>query len=159
MKRIRIEWILLIASVAAFFGVGVSIGCMFADGYIPGVIFWICLIAGTILQIVLSLRCRKLRSELENIPKHRIGLLSFGRNIYGLTADLVTVIALVAFIITNVLNGALVTQLVLMGWAVFGFSMHCVCNGNNLDILMRYGCKQRRSRTSREKTRGGINNE
>ncbi len=151
MNRIQKEWILLIASVVSFFGVGVSIGCMFVEGYIPGITFWICLLAGTTLQIIVSFRCRRLRSELANVPKHRIGLLSFGRNIYGLTADLVTVIALASFIIADVLKGALALQLVLLGWIVFGFSMHCICNGNNLDILMRYACKQHRRSASQRK--------
>lgn len=159
MRHIQTEWILLIASVAAFFGVGVSIALMTLDGYIPGVIFWICLLVGIVLQVLLSFRCRELRAELGNVPKHLIGLQSFCKNIYGLAADAITVIALIAFILACVLNGALALQLMLLGLLIFSFSMHCIGNGNNLDILMRYAYKKHRFRVRRETTQGGTENE
>lgn len=93
-------------------------------GMIVGLLFWIGLLTGIVMQIVAVGMSKGKRG------KYRIGLFSFMKNIYGMIADIMVVVSIVVFII-----GMIITHksgyicYVAIALFTFSISMHCVCNG------------------------------
>ncbi len=89
-----------------------------------GLMFWIGLLMGIIMQIVSVNTCKDKNKD------YAIGLCSFMKNIYGIIADCVVVVSIVIFIIGMVVTNQ-TGYICFVGIALFTFSfcMHCVCNG------------------------------
>lgn len=93
-------------------------------GVIIGLMFWIGLLIGIVMQIMAAGLCRG------ESKKYRIGLCSFMKNIYGMLADIVVVVSIVMLIIAMaVTRQSGYVCFVAIALFTFSFSMHCVCNG------------------------------
>ena len=84
-----------------------------------GLMFWIGLLMGIIMQIVSVNTCKDKNKD------YAIGLCSFMKNTYGIIADCVVVVSIVIFIIGMVVTN----QTGYICFVGIAFCMHCVCNG------------------------------
>lgn len=91
---------------------------------IIGLMFWMGLLIGMLMQIIAACTCK------EKNKRHRIGLCSFMKNMYGIIADIVLVISIVMFIIAMIVTHQTGYMcFIAIALFTFSFSMHCVCNG------------------------------
>lgn len=136
MKQMQVDRILLGVSVGSFAMMSVSFLLMPMEGMkiLPGLLFWIGLLLGVTLQIVLETRRRAFFKSYgvkrQKMQKPRNGLLSFASNKEAKITDgvlLASIIAMVlAFIVTK---GYGYVCYVFIATTLFSFCMHCVLNG------------------------------
>lgn len=133
MSKKRIELILLWASLGSFFMMSVSFLLMPIESItiLPGLLFWLGLLLGTGLMILLELRRRAfLKKNSKDSKKQRIGLLRLASNSPALIGDValgISMIAtLVSFLITKGYGAACYFSIAA---TMFFFCMHCVLNG------------------------------
>lgn len=102
--------------------------------FTPGLLFWLGLIIGIMLQIVLEVRRRAFfksyKVKREKMQKPRNGLLSFNSNQIAAIVDKIMIISfasmILAFIITK---GYGFVCYLLIATTVFSFCLHCILNG------------------------------
>ncbi len=102
---------------------------------ISGIMFWLFLVVGIITQIMLTQQ-RKRWLIRHHLKRHRIkkrmGLVSFFQNMPGCIADIVSVVSLIALIVTAILTDVSGFMCyIFLALFVFSFSMHCILNGKN----------------------------
>ncbi len=139
---------ILIISLIAYLIVGLSVflmmfnepdamGSLNSSDYILGGIFWVCLLLGSISQIILTVKVKHWKNDnFEAIEMKRThlkpGVISFFKNVPGIVSDLVFVVSLITFIITNVVsNGTGIACYLSLSLAIFSFCSHCIFNGKN----------------------------
>lgn len=150
----KINCILLILSIISYFNVAASLTVMAFDGVptpgisslglICGICFWVFLIAGTTLQVVLSNRIRKrkieqhrMRRNMKNQPK--LGLISFFRNPLGAASDILFLLAVVSFgIACYQTQGSGIVCYISLSLMFFSFCAHCIFNGKNYFYITNY---------------------
>lgn len=98
-----------------------------------GVMFWISVIMGIVTQCVLSYR-RKAWYGIHHIRKgrtsHKIGVISFFKNVPAIVADIVAALSLIGLVIVMVVtNGTGYICYISVSLFVLSFSMHCIFNG------------------------------
>lgn len=95
-----------------------------------GCLFWLPLIAGIVLQIIMSV------INKDNTDKKRCGAISFFKNKIAAIFDILTIISLIVFVAMIIFTSATsYFCYVLIAIFAFSFSMHCILNGkiyNNL---------------------------
>lgn len=137
----------VIASVVAFFIFSVSFLLMpIEDGntdnglslfsFAAGVMFWLGLIVGSIMQLVLSIKRKNWLSKhkqslcTENQP--RIGIISFFKNKIAIAFDVVFILSWIGFVFSLVLTNTVgYVCYVFAGLVSFSFCAHCIFNGKN----------------------------
>ena len=136
MKQRQIDRILLGISVGGFLIMSVSFLVMPIESItiLPGLLFWLGLVLGIGLQIVLEVRRRAFFKSYairrEKMQKPKNGLLSFGSNSVAIIADRSMIISFVAMILAFVFTkGYGYVCYVFIATTVFSFCMHCVLNG------------------------------
>lgn len=136
MRQRQIDRMLLGISVGSFLLMSASFLLMPIESItiIPGLLFWIGLVLGITLQIVLEIRRRAFFKSYSvnrgKMQKPKNGLLSFGSNALAIIADRSMVISFVAMILAFVITkGYGYICYVFIATTVFSFCMHCVLNG------------------------------
>lgn len=136
MKQRQMDRMLLGISVICFLLMSISFLLMPIESIsiLPGVLFWIGLVAGIGLQIALEVRRRAFFKSYavkrEKMQKPKNGLLSFGSNSLAIIADRFMIVSfavmILAFVITK---GYGYICYVFIATTIFSFCMHCVLNG------------------------------
>ena len=136
MRQRQLDRILLGISVGSFLLMSASFLLMPIESItiIPGLLFWIGLVLGITLQIVLEMRRRAFFKSYSvnrgKMQKPKNGLLSFGSNALAIIADRSMVISFVAMILAFVFTkGYGYICYVFIAITIFSFCMHCVLNG------------------------------
>lgn len=136
MNRKEIDSLLLKLSVGAFFVMSFSFLLMpiEAMSILAGGIFWIGLLSGIALQIVLEKRRRaffaKYHVRLQQMQRPRNGLLTFGANKMAKIADWVLAISAICLVLSLWLTrGTSYLCYILIAAANFSLCMHCILNG------------------------------
>ena len=126
-------------SVAGFTTLSVSLLIMPVQGlhFLPGIVFWIGLLAGVGGQVFLCWRLRE-----RNVPrrKRRWGLVTLCANRWAKLADYGLMLSLLTTVLAVLKNGAACFCYVAMAATVFCFCMHCVLNGRIFAYLVKQGC-------------------
>lgn len=136
MKQNKADRFLLGISIGGFAILAISFMLMPVEGlgFVPGILFWVGLLTGVVLQIVLEARRNSLFAKYnvkrETMQKARNGLLSFRSNSLAAIADVILIISAVATILTFILTkGTGYLCYVCLSALVFSFCMHCILNG------------------------------
>ncbi len=136
MKQRQIDRILLGVSVGCFLIMSISFLLMPIESItiLPGLLFWLSLVLGLILQIVLEVRRRAFFKSYtvkrKKMQKPKNGLLSFGSNAAAIIADRSMIISFVAMILAFILTkGYGYICYIFIATTIFSFCMHCVLNG------------------------------
>lgn len=139
---------LLIGSVFSFFIVAVSLFAMAFGGsatsadvsiisMVCGICFWVFLIIGIVLQVVLSKQIGKWRAKYYRIRRNmrihpKIGLLSFFKSPLGVASDIVLLLSVIAFaVVYYFTEGIGITCYISLSLIFFSFCSHCIFNGKN----------------------------
>lgn len=143
MDKKQINQILLGLSLGGFFLQSLSFLLMTLEdtGIVPGLMFWIGLLAGCSLQIVLAVRRRRFLAKhpaaAEKLSKGRIGLLAFATNRLAMVADILMCVGFAATVLAMILTkGTGDICFALIAITVFAFCMHCVLNGKIYRFVM-----------------------
>lgn len=136
MKQRQIDRILLGISVGCFLLMSASFLLMPIESItiIPGLLFWVGLILGIGLQIVLEVRRRAFFKSYavkrEKMQKPRNGLLTFGSNTAAMIIDRAMILSFVAMVLTFILTkGYGYVCYVFIATTILAFCMHCILNG------------------------------
>ena len=146
MNDIRKPRMLLWASVAAYgiMALGLAVIVFEELGHVPGILFWIGLIAGSVLQTMVSACRRRFYGSWKIVPnrvkKHGIGLLSVCSCREGKVADLLLLAGIAASALSIWLRrGRGVLCYIFIAAAVFFLCLHCIFNGKNWHFVRNYG--------------------
>lgn len=136
MTRKQKDGMLLKMSLGCFLAMSASFLLMPVEalGRAPGILFWIGLITGVTLQIILESRRRAFfagyRVQLKKFQKRRNGLLSFGCNKAAKVVDVLLPVALIGIPLSFALtNGTGYVCYVSISAALFLLCLHCILNG------------------------------
>lgn len=137
--------IFLLASVVCFFLMSVDFLIMPIGNNVEknmrwfevltGILFWLPLIIGVVLQVILSLNYKK------NINKNmtdnkQFGAISFFKNKIAAVFDVISVISFIAFITMLIFTSATsYFCYILISLFAFSFCMHCILNGKIFNSL------------------------
>lgn len=139
MKKNNTDRILLVISVCCFFLMSLSFSLMPVDvlGMFPGIMFWVGLAGGILLQVILEMRRRRfyrqMRVNRERMQKTKNGLLSFASSSLATIADYATGIGFVATMLSLIITkGYGIMCYVLITITIFSFCLHCILNGRIL---------------------------
>lgn len=101
---------------------------------VAGLMFWIGLVVGIVMQVILSILRRKwfLRNKvklpLTNQPK--LGLISFFKNKTAMVFDVMLVVSIIGLVLAMVATDAVgYSCYVFMALTSFSFCAHCIFNG------------------------------
>ena len=145
--------ILLTFSLISFFIFAACLFVMFfietnyETGYsviniVCGTSFWLSLIVGIILQIVLSTSIKRWhkRRRLCNsrFVRMRMGLLSLFSNIPAAISDIALGTSLVVFIVFMFVNQSSIFAYISLSVLCFSFCSHCIFNGRNYYYITNY---------------------
>lgn len=101
---------------------------------LTGILFWLPLIIGAILQVVLSLNYKKNNKNM--IDNKQFGAISFFKNKIAAVFDVISIISLITFIAMLIFTSATsYFCYILISLFVFSFCMHCVLNGKIFNSL------------------------
>lgn len=138
MNRKQKDLSILVASACSFFLMSASFLLMPVESVsiLAGGCFWIALLTGLILQVILETRRRnffkKYRANWRKMQRPRSGLLTFGANPMAKTADIVLAVSFVALAVSLFLTrGTSYLCYILITVTVFSLCMHCILNGRN----------------------------
>lgn len=96
---------------------------------ILGVIFWIFLIAGFVLNIVIR------KTDKDKNVKGRCGIIRLFQNKYAKIADVILIISFIVSVITIVSKSTIYLGAVVLFVFVFSFEMHCILNGKYFNVI------------------------
>lgn len=128
--------------------------------WVPGGSFWISLLGGSAVQIVLT--CRRRRWYHSGAARkgrfsRGIGMLMFFKNRYAAVADVTAMISLCALVISLwITRGYGFASYLCMAVFVFAFSMHSILNGKIFYYVMHRDAPSRKETKESTKT---IDNE
>ena len=138
MKGKRTNLTLLGISLASFGVLSISFLLMPIEplGVLPGILFWLGLIIGVSLQIVLEKKRKaffaKYNMKPTRMQRPRNGLLTFGANKVALVVDCVmgadVIATTLVFILTKGTGYLCYVCLAVLAWS---FCAHCILNGRN----------------------------
>lgn len=136
MNRKQIDSLLLRWSISGFGIMSVSFLLMPIEGIsmLAGGMFWIGLLMGLVLQVVLEMRRRDFlarhRIKRQRMQRTHNGLLTFGANKVAIIADGVLVVSTICLALSFWLTrGTSYLCYILIALVVFSLCMHCVFNG------------------------------
>lgn len=142
------KMIYLISSLVSFFTVSIAIIMMYfletdQTGGIPilnlmcGLAFWIFLLVGIVLQVILSRQISKWIAQNRRAIRHtktdiKFGIISFFKNIPGTVSDITFIISLISLLISYWFSGGTSLLCYISLSVVFlAFCAHCIFNGKN----------------------------
>lgn len=150
MKQGQINRILLGMSVGGFLLMSLSFSLMPFEklGILPGILFWVGLLAGGGIMIILENRRRRFFSAYQmdrrKMQKPRCGLLTFGSNKWAVICDILLVVSVAGVVFTLVYtNGTGYGCYLFISATCLTFCLHCIINGriyfhvNNQDKVRR----------------------
>lgn len=157
MKGFKAQRRLLHSSVACFGLMAASFILMApwpgTAGYGPldvaaGLLFWLCALAGIVLQILFCRRCGKRRG--------RVGLLRFGRMPWGLVADAGFLVGLGGFALSMYLTRSSgIICYFFLAITVFSLVTHCIFNGKCYNYIQQnIALNGEENKSSAQKTAG-----
>ena len=136
MKQKRTDRVLLSISAGGFLLMSLSFLLMPATalGILPGLLFWLGLITGIALQILLERRRRAFfadyRVRREKMQKPKNGLLTFGSNPEAKIVDHTMGISFMATVLAFILTkGYGYVCYVFIATTLASFCLHCITNG------------------------------
>ncbi len=107
--------------------------------YTLGVCFWLFLALGLLFSFLASSTVKNALWDTrrgKEWKQHPIGLIAFGKNLYGLIADILCLLSVIAaLILTQTSYSNRFIMYVLIFLAAFSFAMHCMLNGRTLRYL------------------------
>lgn len=109
---------------------------------ICGICFWLFLVLGIVLQIVLSNRIRKWKSKFYRIRRSmrmnpKPGIISFFKNIPGMISDILFIVSILTLVISYFLsNGTSIVCYISLSLAFCSFCTHCIFNGKNFYYMI-----------------------
>lgn len=138
--------VFLLASVICFFLMSVDFLIMPISNNIEkdmrwfeiltGILFWLPLIAGIVLQVILSLNYKK-NINKDMADNKLFGAISFFKNKIAAVFDVISVISLITFIAMLIFTSATsYFCYILISLFVFSFCMHCILNGKIFNSLL-----------------------
>lgn len=135
MKTKYKERKLLACSVLGFLMMSLSLLLMPVQmlGFLPGILFWVGLIAGVAGQILLALTLRECLGKSKGI---RWGLLSFCTNPWAKVTDIGLLVSLLATVLILSIWPAAYICYVVLAVAVFCFCLHCIFHGRIYNYVM-----------------------
>ncbi len=102
---------------------------------LTGILFWLPLIAGVVLQIIISFDYRK-NINKDVIDNKLFGAISFFKNKIAVIFDVLSVISLVVLIVMLIFTSATsYFCYILISLFAFSFCMHCILNGKIYNSL------------------------
>lgn len=133
-------------STLGFFVMSLSLLFMYQDilyigmpirEVIASIVFWVMLIIGILVQIMLYISMREsIKSDFAT-KKRKIGLICFFSNRYAAVADLLMIVSMIILIISFILTDASnYFNYIILSVFVFSFSMHCVLNGRKFYYMI-----------------------
>lgn len=140
--------ICFVSSLVSFLAVSIAIFMMyFLQTYqtneIPvlnlvcGLVFWIFLLAGIVLQIILSIKTSKWIAKNRRVIRlnkkdRRIGIVSFFKNTPGVISDIALVLSIIALVVSYYITGGVsIVCYVSLSVVFLSFCTHCIFNGKN----------------------------
>lgn len=149
MKKLVKDYILFFVSITSFLLFSLSFLLMglsdsAATGIksmIPGIMFWLFLIAGIVIQIILIVRRKKriIRERTYSIEKPKnVGIVSFFQNYPALIADCVFFICLISLVFVFIYNPNGLIGYVILSIGAFSFCMHCIFNGRVYNHIVNH---------------------
>lgn len=97
---------------------------------ISGVMFWVGLIIGCTMQIILIKKYRKAISRNKRHKSEKIGLISFFKNKIAIIFDILFIISIIGFIVEIVFTDMTpYICYITLSLLIFSFIMHCILNG------------------------------
>lgn len=143
MRRKQVGSNLLGLSVGCFLIMSISFLLMPITilGILPGLLFWIGLMLGITLQILLEMQRRRFfkahNVDRRKMQKPRCGLLTFGSNRCAKVTDIALFICLLfSAVIFGITKGFGYVCYICISCTAFLFCMHCVLNGRNYFHVM-----------------------
>lgn len=107
-----------------------------------GVCFWLFLIIGITLQIVVSIDVRRWykRSGLSRtrFQKIRPGIFCFFNNLISIISDILMGLSLIAFITAIIIDSSSIFAYISISVLFVSFCAHCTFNGNNYYYIKNY---------------------
>ncbi len=102
---------------------------------LTGILFWLPLIAGVVLQIIISFDYRK--NINKDVTDNKLfGAISFFKNKIAVIFDVLSVISLVVLIVMLIFTSATsYFCYILISLFAFSFCMHCILNGKIYNSL------------------------
>lgn len=161
MKR-RNEKFFTGASLVCFFVMSASFPLMSLEKVeiLPGLLFWCGLGLGSLAQIVLSVRRKRLVRSGGRVRGDRLGLLNFFSNSYGAAADAAMLISFAGTVIYFLLAKSQgILGYFCIAACAYSVCLHCILNGKNFrhllwgkseEELQKKGNRARKSRGSYE---------
>ncbi|MBR2589498.1 MAG: hypothetical protein IKE65_01080 [Clostridia bacterium] len=101
-----------------------------AGSIIIGIIFWLGLIAGIILCVLLSKQ-----RKAAGFDEGKIGLIGFFSNKAAIVFDCLMIVSCIASIVFIVLKSQLFIGFISIALFFFSLEMHCVLNGKNYKYI------------------------
>lgn len=102
---------------------------------LTGILFWLPLIAGVVLQVILSLNYKK-NINKDMADNKLFGAISFFRNKIAAVFDVISIISLITFIAMLIFTSATsYFCYILISLFAFSFCMHCILNGKIFNSL------------------------
>ena len=163
MERQKKDRILLYISIVCFFLMSLTFLIMpmkvpeekskLFNGLIGGT-FWLTMLGGIIMQIILSKRraSRKIKDAAYGKFGYRpkIGIFAFAQNPDALTADILCAVSFIAFIGAVIMTRATgYSCYIALSAFIFTFCMHCILNGkifNHIQYQDKVLAKQGRNK-------------
>ena len=133
-------------STLGFFVMSLSLLFMYQDilyigmpirEVIASIVFWVMLLIGILVQIMLYISMREsIKSDFAT-KKRKIGLICLFSNRYADVADLLMIVSMIILIISFILTDASnYFNYIILSVFVFSFSMHCVLNGRKFYYMI-----------------------
>lgn len=138
-----ISFAMVSASLFAMFFVGInSSGETSVVSLACGIVFWLFLAVGIILQVTVSLNVKswykRRRLYRSRFRRTRIGLLTFFSNVPAVISDILFCASLITFIIFMIVNSASIFAYISLSVLFLSFSAHCIFNGKNYYYITNY---------------------
>lgn len=99
-------------------------------GFATGILFWIGLLAGTVLFIVSWLKVRSEAGYKKKSEQRRLGCISFFRSKVAAVADIICILMIIATIVGNFVTAfPYLVNVIIMFLLIFTLCLHCIFNG------------------------------
>ena len=115
-----------------------------AGSIIIGIIFWLGLIAGIVLTVLLSKKIKK-----TGFNEGKIGLIHFFSNPIAIVFDCLMILSLIGSVLIIVFKSEQLIGYFVIALFIFSFEMHCILNGKNYLYI-----KQKKYEDQEEKKNG-----
>lgn len=134
----KMDRFLLTSAFCLFLTMSVSFSLMPFDilGILPGCLFWVGLLTGSAMMMVLEGRRRRLFKrygiDRRKMQKPRCGLLTVGSNPIAVASDILMAVSVAGLVLSILISkGRAYVCYVFISATSFFLSLHCILNGRN----------------------------